>query len=40
MFVVAVVGVIVFLLGHPQMEIGRHVHDDAESTGAERRGEV
>ena len=36
MVIVAVVGVIVFLLGRPDREIGTHVHDEAEPTGAER----
>jgi hypothetical protein len=38
MFVVAVVGAVVFLLGRPSKEIARHVHDEAEPTGAERHG--
>jgi amino acid transporter len=40
MFLVAVVGAIVFLLGRPQREISRHVHDEAEPTGAERHGDA
>ena len=40
MFLVAVVGAIMFLLGRPQKEISRHVHDEAEPTGAERHGEA
>jgi amino acid transporter len=39
MFLVAVVGAIVFLLGRPQREISRHVHDESEPTGAERHGD-
>jgi hypothetical protein len=38
MFLVAVVGAIVFLLGRPQRKISRHVHDESEPTGAERHG--
>jgi uncharacterized sodium:solute symporter family permease YidK len=36
MFIVAVVGVIVYLIARPDEEIGRHTHDEAEPTGAER----
>ncbi|MDX6327601.1 MAG: hypothetical protein QOK15_3955 [Nocardioidaceae bacterium] len=36
MALVAVVGVLVFLLGRPDRTIGQHVHDEAERTGAER----
>ncbi len=36
MFIVAVVGVIVFLIARPEKEIAHHVHDEAEPTGAER----
>src|SRR4051794_1808427 len=36
MAVVAVVGVVVFLLGRPDRTISQHVHDEAEATGAER----
>jgi amino acid transporter len=36
MAIVAVVGLVLFLLGRPEKEIGTHVHDEAEPTGAER----
>jgi amino acid transporter len=36
MFIVAVVGVVLFLIARPEREIGEHVHDEAEPTGAER----
>ena len=36
MVVVAVVGVVVFLLGRPDRTISQHAHDEAEPTGAER----
>ena len=36
MFIVALVGVIVFLIARPEKEIAHHVHDEAEPTGAER----
>ncbi len=38
MFIVAVVGVVVFLIARPEREIAEHVHDEAEPTGAERHG--
>ena len=36
MVIVAVAGVVVFLLGRPQREMREHLHDEAEPTGAER----
>jgi amino acid transporter len=36
MVIVAVVGVVVFLVRRPEHEIGEHLHDTAEPTGAER----
>lgn len=36
MVVVAVAGVLVFLLGRPDRTIGEHLHDEAEPTAAER----
>jgi hypothetical protein len=36
MFIVAVVGVIVYLIARPDEEVARHTHDDAEPTGADR----
>ncbi|MGZ4444319.1 MAG: APC family permease [Nocardioidaceae bacterium] len=36
MVIVAVVGVVVFLLGRPDRVLARHLHDEAEPTGAER----
>jgi len=36
MFIVAVVGAIFFLIARPDCAVGRHVHDEAEATGAER----
>ncbi len=38
MVIVAVAGVVVFLLGRPQREMRAHLHDEAEPTGAERHG--
>ncbi len=39
MVVVAVVGVIVFLVRRPEREVAAHLHDEAEPTGAERHTE-
>jgi hypothetical protein len=39
MFLIAVVGLIVFLAVRPTRSITRHVHDELEPTGAERHGE-
>jgi amino acid transporter len=36
MVVVAVVGAILFLVRRPDRDVGRHVHDEAEESGAER----
>jgi amino acid transporter len=36
MVVIAVVGLIVFLLGRPDRGVSQHMHDDLEPTGAER----
>jgi amino acid transporter len=36
MAVITVVGVVLFALAHPGREVGRHVHDELEPTGAER----
>ncbi|MGH3498099.1 MAG: APC family permease [Nocardioidaceae bacterium] len=36
MFVIAVVGLIAFLVAQPRQLMSRHVHDDLEPTGAER----
>jgi amino acid transporter len=38
MFVIAVVGVILFLITRPDRKVGRHLHDELEPTGAERHG--
>jgi amino acid transporter len=38
MFVIAVVGLLAFVIAKPWQAIARHVHDDLEPTGAERRG--
>jgi amino acid transporter len=38
MFVIAVVGLLAYVIAKPWQAIGRHVHDDLEPTGAERRG--
>jgi amino acid transporter len=39
MFLIAVVGLMVFLIAHPARTITGHVHDDLEPTGAERHEE-
>ncbi|MGZ4591071.1 MAG: APC family permease [Actinomycetes bacterium] len=39
MFLIAVVGLVVFLIAQPAKAITRHVHDELEATGAERHGE-
>jgi amino acid transporter len=36
MVIVALVGTVLFLIGRPDRQVGRHVHDQAEPTGAER----
>jgi amino acid transporter len=36
MFVIAVVGLLAYVVAQPWKEIGRHVHDDLEPSGAER----
>jgi amino acid transporter len=36
MFVIAVVGLVVFLIGRPDRGVAQHVHDPLEPTGAER----
>jgi amino acid transporter len=36
MFIVAVVGLVLFLIARPEKAVARHVHDEAEPTGAER----
>ena len=36
MVVVAVVGAVLFLVRRPDRTVARHVHDEAEPTGAER----
>jgi amino acid transporter len=36
MFVIAVVGAAYFVVGRPDRGVARHVHDEAEATGAER----
>ena len=36
MVIVALAGVVLFLISKPQREIGTHLHDEAEPTGAER----
>ncbi|HTZ42989.1 MAG TPA: hypothetical protein VMB79_03940, partial [Jatrophihabitans sp.] len=36
MVIVALVGLVVFLLGHPDRRVRVHLHDDTEPTGAER----
>ena len=36
MFVIAVVGVVVFLIGRPDRGIAQHTHDPLEPAGAER----
>lgn len=36
MVVVAVVGVLFFAIGRPDRALARHLHDEAEATGAER----
>jgi amino acid transporter len=36
MFVIAVVGVVLFLVTRPDRKVGTHLHDDLEPTGAER----
>jgi amino acid transporter len=38
MFVIAVVGLLAYVVAKPWQAIARHVHDDLEPTGAERRG--
>jgi amino acid transporter len=38
MFVIAVVGLLAYVVAKPWQAIGRHVHDDLEPTGAERHG--
>jgi hypothetical protein len=35
-FIVAVVGAIFFFVRRPDRAVGRHLHDEAEPTGAER----
>jgi hypothetical protein len=36
MFVIAVVGLIAYVIAKPWRAIGQHLHDDLEPTGAER----
>jgi hypothetical protein len=36
MFVVAVVGAIYLLFGHPQRLVSRHTHEELDASGAER----
>ena len=36
MFVIALVGLLAYVVAKPWEAIGRHVHDDLEATGAER----
>jgi hypothetical protein len=38
MAVVAAVGAVFFLIGRPDRQVVRHVHDAIEPTGAERHG--
>jgi amino acid transporter len=38
MIVIAIVGLFAYVVAKPWQAIGRHVHDDLEPTGAERRG--
>jgi hypothetical protein len=37
MALVAIVGLVLFLLRRPDRDVVRHVHDEIEPTGAERR---
>ena len=36
MVIVAAVGAVLFLISRPEREVGTHLHDEAEATGAER----